>query len=162
MSHSKIVQISTDPIERKDWIVDTNYYDTGFVGSVADYVADVTDDERKACIEYLSTYPMPGIRVVPKSETLVIVSKEEYFRSRWEKAVATARSIAEMSLVDFATPKGENAIRDMEYYGRDRYSVYVDDTATDFEFGFTYFDDFVRQAKDGDVFYIGGIVDYHW
>ena len=48
MSHSKIVQISTDPIERKDWIVDTNYYDTGFVGSVADYVADVTDDERKS------------------------------------------------------------------------------------------------------------------
>lgn len=162
MSHSKIIQISRRPIDRDDWKAESDYYDIGFVGSVADYVADIDDDERKACIEWLSRSdggPIPGVIVNEKDETLKIVSKEDYFRDKWKRTTAAAKKLSEMSLDEFASGKGLRSIEDVNYFGNDKFSLYMDAPTI---WDFCPIDEFMRYVTNGDTFYIGGIVDYHF
>lgn len=160
MAHSNIFQISSKPIGRGHWTVADDYVDTGFVGEIADYVDDLTEEERLGCLEWCEKYDIaPGIEVDAKAETIKIVSKEEYFREKWKKTAAAAMKLAEMPLKEFATSEAQEALDDIGYYGNSRHDLYAD--APDI-WGFCPFDEFVRNVNDGDVFYIGGIVDYHW
>ena len=58
MSHSRIFQVSQKPIEKADYIEDSNYWDHWFTRTLADYVAD---SNREEDIEWLSTARLKGI-----------------------------------------------------------------------------------------------------
>ena len=49
--HSRIYQISKTPIDRDDYIEESNYYDHWFTSSIADYVSG--DTNRDDDIEWL-------------------------------------------------------------------------------------------------------------
>lgn len=49
--HSRIYQITTDPVQQEDYITESDFCEHWFIGSIADYVDD--DVDRAKDIEWL-------------------------------------------------------------------------------------------------------------
>lgn len=166
--HSKIVQISTDPILKEDYVDSDRYYGDGyegwFVGEIADYARDMSEEEQDAVLEYWENNPEPGIEIDAMLRRIKIVSKEDYFRKKFEEAKEGAKALLDMSLSDFATHKGSSCIRGIKYCGDDDHDIWVDDVNWDEGScgGTASLDTLVRDSNDGDWYYIGAIIDYHF
>lgn len=159
--HSKIIQISSKPIPEDEWVDESDYYDE-LIG-VADYVANITRDVRDGIIDEFCD----GL-VFERQENdrVVIKSKAFYFEKKYEDFQKNLEKIKGVSFADFC---GRNPRKAWELESNvcmvssaysDRYGTYVDDRG-EYD-GIVTLDNFVRRSKDGDAFYIGGVVDYHF
>lgn len=160
--HGKIIQLTKKEKKHSEWIKASDYY-YGFVGRIADYARDIDEDERMECIDCM-TLPnlrLPGIDVNTVTETLSIDRKREYFATKFSKWKRTLEELSLWKLEDFMRPYG-SAMYEINMYYDDDFDVYVDDSG---EWGgLMTFDEWMRSesVNDGDLFYIGGIVDYHF
>lgn len=153
--HSRIFQVSKEPIRKEDWIEEDRYYD-GFVSSVAEYVETVGDPEED--YDWLGT--SKGLEVDLETKTLKIVSKEEYFKGAYNNFKEQVEKCSEVSLEDFISGRTAlNVFRISQSY-EDDHGFYIDDNGENY--GITTLDDFVRCAPEGDVFYLGAVTDYHF
>ena len=155
--HSRIIQISKEPIGEYAYIDESDYYDSWFLGSIADYVADCDDREDELEHWLKNTH---GIKYDPDKETIVIENKKEYFKYKYKSFKETIEKLENITIDQFIS----NDI-DMEvYYIRtlyeDQFGLYVDDTGE--YYGLITFDSLIRNSNDGDTYHIGGIVDYHF
>lgn len=157
--HSKIFQVSRDPLTRDDWVSEFHYYDN-FVGRIADYLERIGDGKgRRSCIEDLSMHN--GIIANPISETLTIKSKIEFFRGYYEDFKNAVDNLREISIYDFSD---SSFMLSMDMYRlnaavSNEFNYYIEDTDG---CDLVTLQDFVRTHKDGDRFYIGAIIDYHF
>ena len=151
--HSRIFQLSTEPIKEEDYITeDTIIHDTSFIGYVADYVSDEVD--RKEDIKWLLDSITPyGAIYDEKEESLIFPKgfKERYFEKKFAVLKETVQKIS--SLEDFANDsllayKLKSTITD-------RFSFYI------YEDYYEPIDDFIRNLELNTKYYIGGILDYH-
>lgn len=153
--HSKIIQISREPIKKDNYIDESRYYDHWFVGSIADYVSDLDDNCRTALCKNLSC---DAFELDPVANTLSIISKDAYFKPKYDAFKAKLQEISQWEYEDYREPHYEVSWLADLY--DDKFGFYIDDNG---EFaGLETLDAFMRRAEDGDIYYIGALLDYHF
>lgn len=159
--HSRIFQLSETPIEKDEYISESKYYDCWFTIEIADYVNGDTD--RDADIEWLESC-VSGIEfgADEHGKYLVIKSREKYFERAFQRFSQYLDEVnSKNNLQDFT-----NGIGCMWYLNdayEDKFGFYVDFTVdSDRYTDLVAFDNFVRTSKDGDKYYIGSTIDYHF
>lgn len=152
--HSRIFQISEAPINKGEYICDSDYYDHWFTNSIADYVSD--DCDRDADIEWLSECTEGLVFGEDKyGKHFIVEDREEYFRKSFEDFKRALNNIGEPTLSWFSRGM------DLWYLNNafeDKYGFYVDINGD-----LTTFDSFMRRyTTNGAQYYIGATIDYHF
>lgn len=151
--HSRIFQVSKEPIEKEDYIKEDNYiYEHWFLNSIADYVSDNCD--RNVDIRWLQDCALGfTFGTDDNGEYFIVNSKEEYFKSSFEgfkKALEALHNISIEQFVSYVNIYGLNT------YYNEKYGFYID-----IDDELMTLDSFVRYCNNGEKYYIGGTVDYH-
>ena len=153
--HGRIYEIREDKLPQEEWVNEGDFWDDNFIGSVADYVVTRTGNERHTDIERLRTLTKDVFEITQDGNDYALRlaenGKHEYFGERLEKLKST---FAHMTLDDFC----------------DSYKVYhistlINDTFANYVYGsdgWETLDDFIRQMRENEVYYIGGTLDYHY
>lgn len=158
--HSRIFQISKNPIHRDDYITENYYdYDHWFLKEVADYVATQEGEERKISLEWLGK--RNGIDVNINSSTIVVTSKDEYFKDKYKEFKSLLIKLQNLTLDDFKADNHdvESNILWLNWSYADKFGFYVEDCGE--WAGLFSLDEWVRHAKENTTYYIGGVCDYH-
>lgn len=150
--HSRIFQVSMEPINKGEYICDSDYYEHWFTREIADYV---DDSDRESDISWLER----NVRgyLVDKDENgeyLIVTNKEKYFEPKYKNFMKALNEIGNPTLEEFT-----NGI-DLWYLknaDEDKFGFYVD---ADGEL--MTFDAFVRRCVINEKYYIGNILDYHF
>lgn len=159
--HSKIFQLSTEPISKEDYKTADDYVDTGFM-QIADYTDDMDDEDRESCIDWFSKYLASGAEL--KNGVLEIKDKKKLLEGQFQTFRKTAGLLQYVSLDDFCEPEFSKGTEDLGYLMytldaaySDKYGYYVD--IDDYPAPLS---DFLRRAHNGDRYYIGAVIDYHF
>lgn len=159
--HSRIFELSTSPIHRKERI--TSYgIPEWFCGSIADYVDDISESEREGELTwFVSRFGEHCSRAGDKISFGEKV-KESYFAAKYRTFISSL-SAALCTLKDFSGASEDTNLpmvmfRLQESY-EDRYSFYVYDH--DIEELLT-LDSWVRRTDLSKSYYLGGVIDYHF
>ena len=159
--HSKIFQISSKPIYEIDYIIADNYFDW-FVPSIADYTDDLNEEEVKNCIDWFINIYLKDI-VTCEDGKITIINKEKYFEKKYTKFKDKINALQNTTFKQFIGEEMSNLHMDIMSAKAayiDEYSIYIDDNG---EYsGLETLDEFMRRSKNGDVFYIGNVIDYHF
>lgn len=158
--HSRIFQISSNPIKEDNMIEEYRYEET-FIGSVADYVVKQTSTEVINDLEWLqSVTEGRGIEVDIDKKTIKVTSKESYFEDKHTAFTELAEKLSNISLTEFIEDKNYFDFYDLKTSYDDKHSFYVDDN--DEYAGTETLDSFVRRAEENKIYYIGSVFDYHF
>ena len=171
--HSKIFQVSREPIERVDYISEDRYFD-GFVGSIADYVSDdLTDEQRDNYITSLVESLGDAIEYCAAKDSFKVVNKKAFFDRRfdaWKKRLDILSKVTpeqfagledikqDQSGLPYDCSVGRLNYECSELYS-DKFSYYIDDDGE--YYGNQPLDSFMRSINNGDEFYFGAVIDYH-
>lgn len=101
--HSRIFQVSLNPIDREDYIGESNYWDHWFTREWADYVSE--NCNRDDDIEWLKDcYVVNGLvfGVDDNGEYFIVKSKQECFEKKFHKFMKILDTIKQCTLDDFA------------------------------------------------------------
>lgn len=153
--HSRIFQISKNPIDEDSYLEESRYYDN-FVGGIADYVDTIGYPDE----DYKWLGGMKGITVDPDKKTLTIDSKVEYFKKKYETFIKQTDDLSHLSIDDFITNKADYDIYIAANTYEEKYEFYVDDDGE--YFGLVSLDHLLRSSKDGDMYHLGAVFDYHY
>lgn len=151
--HSRIIELSTEPIKMNERITESDYWDNGFIDNIADYVIDVNEEERISSINWFINYLKSKDLLFTNDKEKIVFGtnvKEKHFRNSFEEF---DKSLKGMSFEDFCNRN----IYDLMDKIEDKYGFYIH-----FEGCYYSFDSFVRWFDlDEMEFYFGGILDYH-
>lgn len=152
--HSRIFQVSMNPIQEEDYILESDYYDHWFTNEIADYVNGDTDREND--IEWLQGYSTAFDFGTDNSGVYFIVKdKGEYFKPHFDRFMGALNKIKECTLTDFTYGLAEMWTLKDSY--EDKFGFYVNaDGET------MCLDNFVRRCATGEKYYIGATIDYHF
>ena len=165
--HSRIFQISKYPIKQKEYF-DTSRYDygehEGFVGEIADYVDNGND--RLSDIQWFKECYGTSLEFISKDKFKVI-DKRNYFKGRVEAFFENIKELQNVKEDDFIQGSKIPMLMCLtESIYRDRFGFYIDrdDTLKSGEYDefFGPMDDFMRDAEEGEEYYIGNTIDYHY
>ena len=152
--HSRIFQVSENPITEENLISEYRY-DDYFVGqNGVDYV--VESDSRQDDIEWLKHNK--GLEIT--ENTIKVVSKKEYFEKSFEEFQELLEKFKNYSMEDFIDPKNWLDFYHFKDAYDDQSGFQIDDN--DEYFGITSLDNFVRNVEEGKTYYIGKTFDYHF
>lgn len=153
--HSRIFQASRKPINKCDYIEESNYWDHWFLNEIADYV--VESDDRNEDIEWLKVCcGNKGIEfgVDDSGEYFIVKSKQEYFADKFERYMEILNIIQHYTLDGFIN--GIHEIWSLNNFYEEKFGFYVDLNGD-----LLCFDRFVRYCNIEEKYYIGGTLDYH-
>ena len=152
--HSRIFQVSMEPIEKDDYILESDYWDHWFTREIADCVNGSTN--RNDDIRWLMMC-CDGFTVDndDKGEYFIVADKEIYFKEKFERFMQTIDKIKDYTLEDFS--KGFFEMWGLKDAYEDKYGFYID---ADGEL--ITLDRFVRTCALNAKYYIGATVDYHF
>lgn len=157
--HSKIFQVSSEPIQEDNMIQEYRYEDN-LMNGIADYVVKQTQtDDIKSDLSWLSQ-ACEGIKVDVDKRTLIVTSKEEYFEQKHEQFRELAEKLSNISLEDFISTKADFDFYDLKCAYEDKHGFYLDDN--DEYCGLAPMDNWIRYAEENKVYYIGSVFDYHF
>ena len=152
--HSKIIQLDDKSIKKDKHINMNTIIDEQewFLNSIADYINDVMEDQRKMILD--NHLNKDGFKF--SRNKLTIVSAEDYFRGRYQKLIDSASDLSKATLEDVASGKIWMLVWHINDCYDDKYGDYI-------YYGgwLNTMDDFVRH-HEGESFYVGGVVDYHY
>jgi len=162
--HSRIYQISKDPIPEEQYLTEERYegdaFGPGLMNGVVDYVSSDTD--RSSDVFWLKE--LLGDAVAFDGDTsFTIISREAFFRPHFEEFMDAVNSLKNATLDSFSRHDWENlgsTLYRLKSAYSDEYGMYVDDGGK--QFGLATLSDFFRSAKEGETYYIGATFDYHW
>lgn len=151
--HNNIYQLSTSPIDADDFIAESS-----FEPSEIDYFADYVSEYEGDLSEVYDKFPFLGTMFTRDGDKLICKGCDDVFRT-WHKAVCQeVGKLSEEGLKD-----GTNIWRVKklltEPFTRDRF--YLE------EYGYSvdsaeFLQHCAKKLKEGDVLYLGGVLDYHW
>lgn len=160
--HSRVFQISSQPIEKEDYIREGDFYDLPFLGEVADYVSE--DTNKSDDIEWLKNCYQNGVEIT--EDIIVITDKKKFFEDSFERFKETLKKLEEETTIEaFAGVDkskygfGSNIYELKCLAEGDKFGFYMFDF-NDCGYPET-FDEFVRGAEEGKTYYIGATFDYH-
>ena len=159
--HSRIFQISETPVKKDEYITSDYYYDNPTVLNMSDYTSDDTD--RSEDIEWLKEY-MDGVLEF-NGDSFTVINRKNYFTEKFngfkeQLAIIQAR----LDMDYFMSDKTNKNDIDFDMYElktayEDKLSFWADTE----DWGIIPMDKFMRDAaKEGETYYIGGTVDYHF
>lgn len=152
--HSRIFQVSEKPIDKADYIKESDYWDHWFLNSVADYVNE--DCNRNEDIEWLKDCAKGySIGCDENGEYLIVESKEEYFKQSFARFKETLDKIKDYTIDDFI--KGFHEMWMLKDAYEEKFGFYVEFDG----YGLITFDSFIRHCNTETKYYIGGTIDYH-
>ena len=154
--HSRIFQISSNRITEDDRISESRYEDY-FVPSVADYV--VASEDEVDDMKWLAQ-ATKGLKVNPEKRTVQLISKKEYFEDKFNKFQEAVEKLKDTSLDEFITTKLDFKMYDLKSAYEEKYEFYFDDNYE--HLGNVPLDEWVRNTKEGELFFIGSTFDYHF
>ena len=163
--HSKIIQIETSPLKPDDYITEDSYIgDHWFVYRIADYVEN--DGNREDSIEQFRaalSAGSPCIDFFASDDGEGFILHEDflnnYFASAFREFMDAMQILAAQATPSaFADGSLRDAISRLETTFDDKYDVYVECAET----GLVTLSKFLRSAKTGTRYYLGGTVDYHY
>ena len=157
--HSRIYQISKTPVDMDDYIDEEKYYDHWFTNSVADYVDGDTD--RDDDIEWLKDcYEKKGLSFGQddNGEYFIVEDKTKFFEANFEKFQKELKELSEKTFDDFMS--GGMSLYRLNSSYDDESGFYIDDDGE--YYGITTFDRLMRGATEGEKYYIGATIDYHF
>lgn len=160
--HSNIFQIADTRIEKENFLDDM----TIEVGSTTpvDYTAEISEEERQEAIEDLVNYWLPkgmfSLGVEP--DTIIYNGGIEAWKNEWVRNLQertnelTAKNIFNSLNVYKMQRMIDNAldIGTLFYLSEDNLQSYAERS--------TAFMEYLNGFSKGQVFYIGGVLDYHW
>ena len=158
--NSRIFQIETNPIPKKDYIAECNFDDHWFLDTIADYVADYNDRDQN--IEWLRSFleKKKAAAFDDSSNSFVILpnGKQAYFLHAYEDFVQARDKTQGMSIAEFSSEisKFSTLLWKMNDAYCTKYGLYVSSE----EFALIPFDEFIRQAEIGTHYHIGGVLSY--
>lgn len=155
--HSRIFQVSTNPIKKENYTDESEYYDHWFTRSVADYVSSYCF--RNEDLKWFEDcYENQGIKfgVDDNGEYLVIQNKQKYFENSFHRFMEAVDKIKNYTINDFAN--GFNEMDCLKDAYEDKYGFYMEADG----YGLITIDSFVRQCSENIKYYIGAIIDYHY
>lgn len=151
--HSRIFQVSEKPITKENFIHESKYDDWNEM----DYV--VTSENITEDIKWLKDV-IKGIEINIEEKSLIITSKKEYFKAKFENFKETLEKLRNISLEEFINNKKQFDILDLQTSYEEKYEFYMDDN---FEYtGLTPLDNWVRNSEENKKYYIGQTFDYHF
>ena len=166
--HSRIFQLSKYPIKAEEYFDESRYYDgehSWFVGGIADYTSDDNAD-REDDIEWFKNGYKHCFEF--SDDSFKIISKKKYFEGRYpvfQQAVETLQKITEDEFCG-KNYQNEYFLYNVENSYTDKFAFYVDIDDTEKSEGYDEFfgplDDFVRNAEEGETYYFGNTIDYHY
>lgn len=150
-----IYQVSLDPIPSDEYISESDFWDSWFLGRVAEYV-DGNVDRNKEIDILKSSLESAGLSFGEDEhgDWLIVNSKEGYFRQAFEKFKEQLEILSNYSLEDFSSACFFDMFALNKYYD-DKQSVYI---SADGEL--MTLDTFIRRCLVGEKYYIGGVVGY--
>lgn len=156
--HSRIFQVSKEPIKKEDYISKRYFDDHWFVRTIADYVSDYTDIVRD--IEWLKEATKDRGFEFGEDENgmyFVITDKIKYFEGRAEEIRLHASKLINVTAEEVADGGIGLAVYMLKEAYDDEHSFYIicDDWMNSL-------DHFTRSNKEGDKFYFGATFDYHF
>lgn len=154
--HSRIFQISSNPITEENLIKESNYDENESFGYV------VTSNEVKEDLQWIQEATQ-GLEVNIKEKTITIKSKKEYFSKKHDTFIELAEKLSYTTLDEFIKSGWGNGLlsnfTDLKDAYEEEQAFYIDDN---YEcFGLTTLDNWVRNAEENKKYYIGNIFDYH-
>ena len=154
MAHSRIFEVSWEPLPESDWVGADEFTENGFVGSVADYTVGINEEERHKSVERLNKHVLGTLEIVPEGSnyklTLLPNGKEEYFGHRLNSLKSL---IYNMSIEEFCRDVVAFQMQE-EINKRHSFYIYSDGY-------YQTLDNFIRDLNEGEVYYICGVIDYH-
>ena len=158
MSHGYVYELGYIPYAEDERLCAEDLYDGDYVTmfeAMSDYAADLTEAERSDAIDDLVNSSNGGL--VRDGDKLTLVSKRKLLAERYDAFMRAVHRAAATTEDDFISSNGWfKNIFGLKAALNDRTWVRTDDTSID---GLA---SFIRSHKDGDVFYVGGVVDYHY
>lgn len=158
--HSRIFQVSLSPINKSNYIIESDYWDHWFLNEIADYVAESND--RNEDIEWLKNcYKEKGIEFGADNngEYFIVKSKQAYFKQQFNKFMETIDKIKNYTLDNFAQGFHEMWLLKNAY--EEKFGAFYVDIGIDEDEDLMSFDSFVRMCTIEKKYYIGGTMDYH-
>lgn len=156
--HSRIFQIEKKPIPEENYMTSRDVPEWFVSPSTADYVSD--DTSREDDVDHLADV-LSDIANIVGSRITFTSSTSKYFDKKYEDFIKEVAALSKTSLEEFSTDEGGIGYRmwRINHYYNDKHGFYVyDEGACLLET----LDNFLRDVKPGDVYYIGGTVDYHF
>ncbi len=151
--HNNIFQLSTSPIDADDFIAESSF-EPSEIDDFADYVSEYEGD----LSEVYDKFPFLGTMFTRDGDKLICKGCDDVFRT-WHKAVCQeVGKLSEEGLKD-----GMNTWRVKKLltvpFTRDRF--YLE------EYGYSvdsseFLQHCAKKLKEGDVLYLGGVLDFHW
>ena len=154
--HSRIFQVSANPISKEDYISEFKY-DENRVNGIADYV--VTVSEPLEDLKWLQSVNK-GLEVNFEEKTVTITSKKEYFERSYEEFQEKLEELQQATIDDFITTKNHFQMYELQKSYDNKYGFYIDDN--DEYMGLDTLDAWVREAEENKKYYIGRVFDYHF
>lgn len=92
-------------------------------------------------------------------DCIVIKNRESYFKEKYEKFSNAVSDLADVSYGTFSNADNHvySKIFELTSSYNDKYDMYIRDDG-----GTQTLDHWMRKVKNGDRFYIGGVLDYHF
>lgn len=162
--YSTIIELSSSPVAESERACSDELPDW-FHGDVADYIVDA--DDRTRFIQYFAQDmdDIADFDLGLDCLTLKADAKEKYFQGSYRKYKETLEKLAQVPMEEFsglskASPDSEG-LAALMYSLRstieDRFGTYI------YEDGeLVTLDEWLRYASIGNVYYIGGVMSYHF
>ena len=154
--HSRIFQLSNEPISKEDYIGEDFFFEDSFIGLVADYVDGDTNREEDIqwFIDSLSSYS--DYFEYDKDEQSIIFKdgfSKKYFSKRLEKLKELVNN---MTINEFCNNSME--VYTIENLVENKFGFYV----VDHNYVIRSLDDFIRNLTPNEKYYFGATIDYHF
>lgn len=153
--HSRIFQVSMEPIPKEDYIGESFYYDHWFTSEIADYVNGDTDRDND--IEWLQGFSESfAFGTDDGGEYFIVKDKVKYFEPNFKRFMEAVNTIKDYTLEDFIGGF-YGAMYQLKDAYEDKFGFYINadgETMT--------LDSFVRGCATGEKYYIGATIDYHF
>lgn len=169
--HSRIFQVSKEPINEEDFICESDFYESSFIGGIADYVNEDTyfEDDIAWLKDYIES--RGGIEINEDENTITIVDKKKFFEQNFEKFKELLGKLSEVNIIQFSASAEPDDLANSRYAlstllydfeceaEGDKFGFYIYDSK---DYGYPVrLDEWVRGTKEGDKYYFGSTLDYH-
>jgi len=153
--HGTIIQLEEKPLRfEEDFVCEEDFYDD-FVGVIADYVSD--DVDRDVEIQYfIKDLEKYGVKYNAKEQSIIFLEgfKEKYFEERFIKL---KEAVQKLTFENFI--KDTLEVWKIKNLIDKKYEIYIYSS----ESSWMTLDEFVRyNLKEGQKYYIGTVLDYHF
>lgn len=158
-----IYQISQKPINSEDWITESDFYMSAFLGTIADKIENVDFEERCKQVHNLGKW-LENQNIGRIDDSVLVLFPDmlnmPYYHDRYQRFKTAAEALSEVSLEQYLENLDgvRNKISDVEnqlIQQMDHYVCWDSDDPIPL-------DEFLRTAATKKAYYVGGVCKFKY